>query len=32
MYRIYIIHIIHITPMVCDIDIVQPFRYEKLGW
>ncbi|EMA13364.1 hypothetical protein C442_20981 [Haloarcula amylolytica JCM 13557] len=31
MCEIYIINIIHITLMVCDIDIVQPFRYEKLG-
>jgi len=23
---------IHIMLMVCDIDIVQPFRYEKPGW
>ena len=32
MCRIYIIHIIHIILMVCDIDIVQPFRYEKPRW
>jgi hypothetical protein len=31
MYGIYIIHITYIMLMVCDIDIVQPFRYEKPG-
>jgi len=29
MCGISIIHIIYIILMVCDIDIVQPFRYEK---